>query len=260
MKKLLSILFVLCMCFSLCFALVSCGDDVPTNNNPILDNSNSNSNNNNNSINNGNNTNIPTTETFEELEETIAKDIEQTVSQLNTKWQSLKSDITTYDEYVDNADKVEDFYDEINDTVEKACIRLQKYTVQYAEVIIKSNMSNDDKYDVFDDLLDCIYEDVADDLYDGIYEDLMDDMQEVLYEGALDNSDDAPSYSDWIDIRSDEYSNWLDTRSDVYSNWLDTRSDIYSFFLDMRGELWSNDIERAKEIFDDYKEDVEKLS
>ena len=81
------------------------------------------------------------------------KDIEQTVNQLNTKWQSLKSEIATYDEYVDNADKVEDFYDEINDTVEKACVRLQKYTVQYAELIMNSNISNDNKYDAFDDLL-----------------------------------------------------------------------------------------------------------
>ena len=240
------------MCFSLCLALASCDDNTPTNNN-----SNGTSNNSNN---NGNSTNIPTANSFEELEETIAKDIEQTVNQLNTKWQSLKSDIVNYNDYVDNANKVEDFYDEINDTVEKACIRLQKYTVQYAELIMKSNMSNDDKYDAFDDLLDCIYEDVADDLNDGIYEDLFDDMQDALYEGVLDDSDEGPSYSEWYDVRSEEYSNWYDSRSEVYSDWYDTRSDIYSFCYDMRSELWSDDIERAEEIFDDYKEDVEKLS
>lgn len=256
------------MCLSLSLLFAGCGNDSNTNNN-FSQSKNSGSSSkyssnstgvNNNSSNNGNNINIPTANSFEELERSIANDIEQTINQLSAKWQSLKSEIVDYDDYMDNANKIEDFYDEINETVENACIRLQKYTVQYAELIMESNISNDDKYDAFEDLLDCIYEDATDDLYDDVYGDLLDDMQEVLYEGALDNSDDAPSYSDWIDIRSDEYSNWLDTRLDVYSNWLDTRSDIYSFFLDMRSELWGNDLERAEEIFDDYKEDVEKLS
>jgi len=263
MKKLLSILLALCMCFSLCFSLASCDDDTPTDNNSTQTNNGGNSNsnsNNNNSSSNGNNTIIPASDSFEELEKAIAKDIEQTVNQLNTKWQSLKSDITTYDEYVDNVDKVEDFYGEINDTALKACVRLQKYTVQYADLIMNFDMSNDDKYDAFDDLLDCIYEDAADDIYDGIYEAILDDMLDTFYNGVLDDSDNAPSYSEWIDVCSDEYSNWLDTCSDVYSNWFDACSDIYSFYFDISSELFSDDIERAEKIFHDYKEDVEKLS
>ena len=105
MKKIASLLLAFCMCFSLCFALASCSDDTPTNNNSNGTTNNSN--------NNGNNLDVPKADSFEELEDTIAKDIEQTINQLNTKWQSLKSDIATYDEYVDNADKVEDFYEEM---------------------------------------------------------------------------------------------------------------------------------------------------
>ena len=147
----------------------------------------------------------------------------------------------------------------INTQTEQACIRLQEYAAKYAEMIMTSEMSNDDKYEAFDELNDCIYDDAADDLNDGIYDGLLKDMQDALYDGVLDDSDDAPSYSDWYDVRSDEYENWYDTRSDVYEVWYDTRSDVYSFYYDMRGELWSNDIEKAKETLEDYEADVEKL-
>lgn len=139
------------------------------------------------------------------------------------------------------------------------CIRLQEYTVKYAELIMSADMSNDDKYDAFDDLNDCIYDEAADDLNDGIYEGLLEDMQDAIYEKVLDDSDDAKDYSEWYDARSNEYENWYDTRSDVYENWYDTRSDVYSFYYDMRGELWSDDIEKAEKTLVDYKADVEKL-
>lgn len=161
--------------------------------------------------------------------------------------------------YVENAEKVKQFYEKINIQTEQACIRIQEYTVKYAEMIMSSNASNDDKYDAFADLNDCIYEDALDDLNDGIYEGVLEDMQKAIYEGVLDDSDAAPSFSDWYDIRSDEFENWYDTRSDVFDVWYDTRSDVYDFYYDMRGKLWSNDIEKAQKKFDDYKEDVEKL-
>lgn len=197
--------------------------------------------------------------TIEELEGIITKDIKDTVNTLNSEWETLSATITTYDDYVDNAEKVEQFYEKINTQTEQASIRLQEYAIKYAEMIMSSDMSNDDKYDAFDELKDCIYDDVADDLNDGIYDGLLKDMQDALYEGVLDDSDVAPSYSDWYDIRSDEYENWYDTRSDVYEVWYDTRSDVYSFYYDMRGKLWSDDIEKAQKTLDDYKADVEKL-
>ncbi len=196
--------------------------------------------------------------TIEELEGVISKDVEDTINALNAEWQTLSGTISTYDDYLKNAEKVEAFYEKINSNTEQACIRLQEYAVKYAEIIMASDMSSDDKYDAFDDLNDCIYDDAADDLNDGIYDGLLKDMQDALYEGVLDDSDDADDYSEWYDVRSDEYENWYDTRSDVYENWYDTRSDVYSFYYDMRGELWGDDIEKAEKTLADYKADVEK--
>ncbi len=207
---------------------------------------------------------MPTVETsantIEELEIAIAKDVEDTVNALNNEWQALSATINSYDDYVKNAEKVEAFYDKINYEAEQVFIRLQQYAVKYAELIMSSDISNDDKYDAFDDLNDCIYDDAADDLNDDIYDGLLDDMQDALYYDILDDSDDADDYSEWYDVRSDEYENWYDTRSDVYENWYDTRSDVYDFCYDMRGELWSDDIEKAEKALADYKEDVEKLT
>lgn len=197
---------------------------------------------------------------IEELEEAISHDIDKTITQMTTDLTTLKSTIISYEDYVEHAKDVENFYDKINVDFEKICIRMQQYTVQYAELIMKSDISNDEKYEAFEDLLDYIYEDTANDLHDDVYEDFFDDIKDSFYDGVLDDSDAAPSYSEWYDTRSDEYDNWYDTRSDIYDNWYDMRSDIYDFYYDMRSELWSDDIERAEEILSDYKEDVEKLS
>lgn len=250
MKKTMSVLLAIAIMLS----LSACKENLQTEEN----NSSQSQSPNNNNISSDNFVDTSAT-TIEELESIIAKDIENTVNTLNSDWETLLAKVTTYDDYVKNAEKIEQFYEKINEQSENACIRLQEYAVKYAEMIMASNMSNDDKYDAFDDLNDCIYDDAADDLNDGIYDGLLKDMQDALYEEVLDDSEKAPSYSDWYEIRSNEYENWYDTRSDVYENWYDTRSDIYEFFSDMRGKLWSDDIEKANKTLSDYKEDVEKL-
>lgn len=251
MKKFLTTVFVLFTCLCLCCSLASCNDGAT---NELNNNTDSEA-----SAPSGNTTTIEA-DSVEDLEEAIEKDIADTINQLNKKWQVLKTQITTYDEYVKKSDDVENFYNEVNNNIEKACIRLQKYTLQYAELIMDSNASHDDKYDAFADLLECIYEEAAENLHEEIYEDLFNALKDSFYDGVLKDSDTGPSYSEWYDTRSDEYSNWYDTRSDVYDNWYDTRSDIYDFYYDMRGELWDNDMERAEKIFDGYKKDVENLT
>lgn len=195
---------------------------------------------------------------YDKLENAIAKTVEDAVNALNVEWETLAASIKTYDDYVKNVEKVETFYDKINSESEKLCIQLQEYTVEYAQMIMSSDMSNDDKYDAFNDIEDCIYDDALGDLEDDIYDELYDDMEDALYEGVLDDSD-VDSYSNWSKVHSNEYKMWSSTRSDVYSRCSDTRSDVYSFCSDIRSELWDNDVDRAKKTLEKYKKDVEKL-
>ncbi|MEE1318249.1 MAG: hypothetical protein UHD05_01960 [Ruminococcus sp.] len=262
MKKSLALLLVVIMVLS----LSACGENQQTDQIKGGEQTESTDNNNvdistesDTTVNDSSSSNNISANTIEELEVIVAEDVETTVNGLSSEWATLSTKITTYDDYVKNAEIVEEFYKKINSQTEQACVRLQEYAIKYAEMIMASNTSSDDKYEAFDDLSDCIYDDVSDELKEGIYDGLLEEMQDAFYEGVLDDSDDADSYSDWYDVRSDEYENWYDTRSDVYENWYDTRTDIYSFCYDIRTELWNDETEDAEEVLTEYKADVEKL-
>ena len=126
---------------------------------------------------------------------------------------------------------------------------MREYSINYAEAIMASDKSNDDKYKDFEKLYDCIYDDAGNDIYDEIYDGILDDIYDDFYDGILDDAYDngAP------------YDEWSDARSDVYDEWSDFRSDVYDFWSDMRSELWDDDIERAEEKIADFRKDIEKI-
>jgi hypothetical protein len=205
-------------------------------------------------------TNTPKNPTaFDALTEIVLNDVEDTVSAINSEYEKLITDIDTYEKYHEDTDRVEAFYAKVLNDTKDLCIRMREYSIDFAESIMSSDKSNDEKYDDFDELYDCIYEDASDEIYDEIYDGILDDMYDDLYDGVLDDAYDNIPYSEWSDARSNEYGWWSDTRSDAYEEWSDFRSDVYEFWSDMRSELWGDDIERAYEKIEDFREDVEKL-
>ena len=110
-----------------------------------------------------------------------------------------------------------------------------------------------------EEVYDIIYDGAGSDIYDEIYDGLMPDIYDYLYDGILDDSSVTQDYSEWLDYKSDEYDWWLDSRSDIYDDWLDFRSEVYDFWLDIRSELWSDDFEKAVEITDDFRKDIDKM-
>ena len=194
-----------------------------------------------------------------EIESVIERDIETTVNKIESEWIELKNKIVSYSEYKNNVGEVKNFYEKIETQTEQLLARMERYSVRYAEIIMDLNESTDDKYDVFEDLLDCIYEDATEEIYDRIYEGILDEMGEEIYEGVLEDAEDEVAYKEWRTTRSDEYSMWRETRSDVYKSYRNTRSNIYEFYRDMRSELWSDDIEKANKELSKYKEAVLKL-
>ena len=196
---------------------------------------------------------------LEELEETILKDVEDSITILTAEYEKLVAEINTYDKYLENTSDIEAFYAKVLSDTENLCFRMYQYSVDYAEVILSSDKSNDDKYDDLDDIYDCIYDDAGDEIYDEIYDGILDDMYDNFYDGILDNAYDNAPYREWSDARSNEYEWWSDARSDVYEFWSDTRSDVYEFWSDMRSDIWNDDIEKAKNTLDDFQKDIEKL-
>ena len=186
-------------------------------------------------------------------------DIEQTVGALTAEYGTLTADITTYDDYVANADRVEAFYDTIVAETESLCIRLREYGDDYVDTVLAYGSTSDEMYDEMDTLYDDLYDDAGDDVYDEIYDDLMDDLYDAFYDGVLDEQPDDVEFSDWIDTHSNEYEMWVDCHSDIYSEVTECRSDIYKMTSDIRSELFSDDLDRAAKKLADFREDIQDL-
>lgn len=204
-------------------------------------------------------TTIRTVTSVEELETTVDAHVSECIQSLKSGWTTLSEEIDTYDKYVEKIDKIEEFHTYIEDASNQILVMICEYGVSYAELIMQSDSSSKDKYNDFEDLKDCIYEDACELVKDDIYDGILDDIKDYYYEGILEDAKDYVKYSDWSDARSDAYSWWSDARGEVYSAWSDTRGDVYSFFSDMRGELFVGDIDRANEILLKFKEKVEKM-
>ena len=197
--------------------------------------------------------------TIEELNELVPQEIEAKVAALNEKYEKLQAEIDTYDKYIANKERIAAFYDSVYQDMQDTCICMREYCVKYAQIILESDKTNDEKYDDLEEMYDEVYDDGGDDIYDEFYDGILDDIYDVYYDGILDDAYDSVAYKEWSDTRSEEYKNWSNTLSDTYELWSDFRSDVYEFWSDMRGEFWDNDLERAKEKIQEFQDDILKI-
>ena len=197
--------------------------------------------------------------TVEELEGIVEKDVTDTVDGLRAEYDQLAAEIDTYDKYVENIGRVNEFYTRISEENRAICIRMREYSITYTELVLKSGDSNSDKYDAIGDLYDCIYDDACGDIYDGIYDDLMGDMYDAIYDGVVSDGYNHAPYKEWSDMSSDAYEIWSDSLSDIYDEWSDALSDIYDFWSDVSGDLWDGDTDKVNEEITKFRADIDKL-
>lgn len=195
---------------------------------------------------------------LEAIEEAALKTIADDTLLLSNKLSQLENEIDTYDEYVEQRDEIFAYYQSILENHQALTIKLRKYAVSYAEFILSSDLTNDEKYEAFDDFYDVIYDDCGDELYDAIYDGLFDDAYDTFYDGVLDDKEDDVEYSEWYDYRSDEYNALFDIKSEVYDDYSDYRSDVYDLRSDLRSELWDDDLERAQKKLEKFKANIGK--
>ncbi|MBE7011989.1 MAG: hypothetical protein E7415_04885 [Ruminococcaceae bacterium] len=197
----------------------------------------------------------------DELEELITKDIDDSVSSLKSEFTTLTAEIATYDEYKSKLNDVESFYEKIENETNNMCLRLRQYAIEYAEMILASDIDNDDKYDELELIYEVIYEDAREEVYDEIYDGIMEDMYDRYYDGILSDAydNDNIDYGEVSDLSSDEYDLWSDAHSEIYDIYSDAGSDIYGFYSDLKSEIYDDDVEKANEIIAEFKEDVAKL-
>lgn len=197
--------------------------------------------------------------TLEELESAIKEDLGKRIEKLNKEVEDFLVEIDTYEKYSTNIDKVKAFYGNIITKTDILCVGVREYCVTYAELILKSDKSFDDKYDDFEELYDVVYDDAREEVYDEIYDHIFDELYDALYDDIMDEAYDNLPYEKWSDIKSAEYDLWSDSKSEVYDIWSDCGSDIYDFWSDMRSEMYQKDTERAEKKLEKYKKDLEEL-
>lgn len=248
MKKILYVLMSGIMMVSLC----SCKEEKKDNDNKVIQEG----------MVNGDYVNLSSDITMEQLEELIDTDVAETIDAINGKWDSLKSEVNSYDKYLDNVNVVEAFYEGVYDDTRLLCIRLREYAYAYANLIVESDMSFDDMKDACGEIYDIIYDDACGEIYDEIYDNLLDDIYDYYYDGILDDAydnEEYESYEEWSEVLSDEYELWSETLSDVYSEYSDVMNDTYAFYSDLRRELHDEDMEETLEIIGDFKEVISDL-
>lgn len=197
---------------------------------------------------------------LDELNDKIMEDIDSSTAKLNDEWIELNSSIKSYEQYKSNAEKIEAFYGKVLEETHQLCLRMYIYSLEYARFIMDSDRSFGEKYDDFEELYDNVYDDAGDDIYDAIYDGILDEMYDAFYGGLLEDAYEEVAYGEWSEEMSDAYDIWSDTKSDVYDEWSDMKSDIYDFCSDMREEMWDKDQERADKKYNDFLEDVKRLT
>ena len=194
----------------------------------------------------------------DEIEEMVIKDVEDTNEKLKSERDALSKEITDYNLYIKNEDKVKSYYDDALKQTELLSIRLREYAYKYAELIMNEDASYKVKYKDLSGIYEYIYEDAGKVMYD-IYDKTLKDMYDMYYDGIIKDAYDEIDYDEWYDVHSDAYDDWYDARSDVYDIWYDTRSDIYDFQYNLRSEVYDHDDERAQKKMDKFKKSILRM-
>lgn len=267
-KKICSVLIILCSLTFMC----SCGENTMADTNKVEITENTETNQSDNSgdtkptvrtesqTDENKQTSSYDTEALDGLEDSFIENIENNIEELESEYETLCSSISSYDAYVNNVESVEVFYDKILSSFYDMTAEAYEFGLIYAETVTNSDLDYDEMYDLIDGIYDCIYSDAGDALYDDIYSGLLDDMYDDFYNGVIADGYDTVPYADWSDVSHDAYRYWSDTSSDCYDYWSDMKSDIYDLWSDLRRAFFGDNLEKARKIVEDFREDVEKLN
>ena len=122
--------------------------------------------------------------TIDEIEEMAIKDVEDTKAKLERERDALSEEITDFDIYTKNVDKVKAYYDDALKQTELLSVRLREYAYKYAELIMNEDVSYKVKYKDLSGIYEYIYEDAGKDMY-GIYDKTVKNMYDIYYDGII---------------------------------------------------------------------------
>ena len=210
---------------------------------------------NSNDANKDNQTNADTTDDennniLEKSEERVTN----VITNLNNEWTSIKDQINTYEEYVENYLVIKSFYEKIQCEVNKLCNEICIDAYDYTENIIHSNISINEMGLRIDELNSFVCEDLLYSIEDKIYNKLLNEILDEFYYGILAETDYV-DYSELYDYMYKEYDNYYDCAFAVYDQYYDAGVYVYNLYYKISAKLYMGDLSGAKECLNELKLD-----
>ena len=84
--------------------------------------------------------------TTEKLVDLVEKDVDNVIETFDSECEKLTKKIKNYKQYKNNVKKVKEFYTTVVEEAEAIAIRFQKYSINYAELIVNSDVSSSSMY------------------------------------------------------------------------------------------------------------------
>lgn len=181
---------------------------------------------------------------FEELENAILQDEEQTVADMTDKIDAINYDIGyDYDNYIKAVPRIKEWYAYTVEESDAFYERLNNYIIEYYRLIVSEVGISD--YDIWTDKVEDAYNlwtDVLEDYYNAwgdLYEDNYDYYGDIIEDGY-----DLYSYDIISDVFEDMYDLYDDSWKKIYRNYDDgwdilyrNYNDIYDGFYDGRDNV-----------------------
>ncbi len=173
--------------------------------------------------------------------EIINSDVNSTITSLNEKFDLLVSETGSYEEYLENKSKIDEFYLTIEIEMKELGNRIASNSEEYFRYIV-ATVDHDD-IDALNGALDEYYDQVVnsacDSVYDGVSNGLLDKILDAYYYGVIDiaYNEDKIDYEAYSAASSEAYEQWSDAFSSNYAIWSDMFSLFYNYWADVNSEL-----------------------
>ena len=130
----------------------------------------------------------------QEVIDAINKEADTMISTLEKEYTSIPSQIDSYEAYIQNADRIAEWYATMNETTKEFFTGMEKYYEAYYRMMLDTCKNNDELKDSLELFYEEVYEGTFEDLYKKLYEGLFKDIYEDIYEDVLSKADDIVSY------------------------------------------------------------------
>lgn len=189
---------------------------------------------------------------LEEYANTIASDVEKSADKLNKEWEAVSKDMSSYEAYRDNTERITDFYTFCESESADLYSGISDKAVSYFKAIVDSGAIDD--YDKWNSAMDSFYDiwnSSADDYYDA-WNDIYDDSYSQLNDTVT--MDATSDYQEYSDLWADMYKVYSDSWSVMYKQYSDSWSEVYAMYSD----VWSGFYGGEKDVDKIIREGKEK--